>query len=271
MAEGRGTVRLVVEHREGCSVVARCGGSVPVAARVLRRARPGFAAVALVQTAGGPVGGDTVEIEVDVGPGAALEVSAVAATVALPGRGRVRQQVRCRVGSGGRLLWRAAPVIVAVSTGYEASLELDLAPGAAALVRETVVRGRHGEPGGSFGLRLWCDLAGAPLLRDAVQGAPGSATLDSASVLGGARAYGSVALLGERARAEDPDECSLAGPGSLVRALAGDALSLATRLAPVQSAYTRALAGHSDTPAEDCSDSSGDAGSREARELEVVA
>jgi urease accessory protein len=243
MTELGGIVRLRAERREGRSVVVRRAGSVPVAARVLRRARAGFAEVALVQTAGGPVGGDRLEIDVEVGAGAALEVGALAATLVLPGRGPARQVVRCRVADDGRLIWRGAPVIVASGAAYEGSLELDLGLGAAAVVRETVVRGRHGETGGACEVALRCDLAGEPLLRDAVRAAPGSPALDSAAVLGGASTCGSVALLGLRAAADDPDECALARPGMLVRGLAPDALALARRLAPVQAAYTRALTG----------------------------
>jgi urease accessory protein len=234
-------VHLCVERRGEQSVVTRCSGVTPLAPRLLARSHDGFAAVALIQTAGGPLGGDAVAIEVDVGPGAALELRTIAATVVLPGHGPATQAARVRLGAGARLVWHAEPVIVTRGADYDATLDLELASGATAVVRESVLRGRHGEPGGDATLRLRCDLAGGPLLRDAVRIRAHAPETDSAAVLGGARAYGSVALLGLRAGTGDQDECALAGPGTVLRAVAADAAALSARLALAGAAYEAAV------------------------------
>jgi urease accessory protein len=230
-----------VERRGARSVVARCRGAIPLAPRLLAQAPAGFAGVGLVQTAGGPLGGDAVTIDVDVGPGAALLLRTIAATVVLPGDGPAVQAVRIRLGRQARLVYAAEPVIVAAGAHYRAEVRLDLELGAGALVRESIVRGRHAEPGGAVETSLRCDLDGQPVLRDAVRIASGDLTADSAAVLGGARAYGAMALCGLRAATEDPDACRLAAPGAVLRALAPDAATLAARLAPTAAAWEAAL------------------------------
>jgi urease accessory protein len=232
----------VVEQRRGQSTVTRCRGSVPVAPRLLARAPPGFAGIGLVQTAGGPLGGDAVTIDVDVGPGAALALRTIAATVVLPGAGPATQAIRITLAPRARLLYHAEPVIVSASADYRSALRIDLGAGAAALVRETVVRGRYGERGGAIDMRLRCDHDGRPLLRDAVRidGATDPAA-DTAAVLNGARAYGSLALLGSGAAPTDPDACPLAGPGIVLRAVASDAATLEARLDAVMATWQSAL------------------------------
>jgi urease accessory protein len=239
--EVRGAVFVRVERRGPRSVVTRCSGSAPLAPRLLTPSRSWLAAVALVQTAGGPLGGDAVEIEVDVGPDAALDLRTIAATVVLRGPEPARQVVRARVADGARLRVGAEPVIVVAGARYESVIDVDLGADAAALVHETFVRGRSHEPGGAARALLRCDLQGRPLLRDAVSlDAPGAAS-DSPAVVAGARAYGSAVLLGVRAPATDPDECELAGPGSVLRVLADDAAGVAARLAAVRATHDACL------------------------------
>jgi urease accessory protein len=230
-----------VERRGPRSVVTRCSGSAPLAPRPLAQAKSWLAAVALVQTAGGPLGGDAVEIEVEVGPGAALDLRTIAATVVLRGAGPAGQVVRARLGEGARLRLRCEPIIVVAGASHVSAIDIDLAADAAAAVRETYVRGRSREPGGSVEALLRCDLDGRPLLRDAVRlDAPGALT-DSPAVAAGARVYGSSVLLGLRAPATDPDECALAGPGSLLRVLADTAAGVAPRRAAVGAAHDEFL------------------------------
>lgn len=237
----RGTVRLEVQRRAGRSALTRCAATTPVAARPLTRAPPGFAAVALVQSVGGPLGGDEASIEVDVGAEAALEVRTLAATLVLGGPGEARQHARIRLGPGARLLWDAEPVVVTRGARFRATLEIELAEGAVAFVRETWVRGRHDEPGGELEATLRADLTGQPLLRDATRFAPGEPAVDSAAVLGGARTCGTLALLGRRAPVADLDACDLAGEGTLLRAVAAGTAALDRRLADPQRALRAAL------------------------------
>jgi urease accessory protein len=147
-----------------------------------------------------------------------------------------------RVGAGGRLAWVPEPLILAADCDLEASVELELAAGAAAFTRELVVLGRHGERPGRYRSSMRCELDGAPLLHDAVEIDGGGGGASSAAVLAGAEAFASLALLGVATRERlDADELALAGPGVVLRALAPDAASLRERLAPAESAYLGAL------------------------------
>ena len=229
----RGALRLRVERRGGRSVVVEAGGHVPYAARVVP-GREGWARVVLVQTIAGPLGGDRVAIEVDVGAGAALEVTGNAATLAFPAAAPARQEVRLRV--AGRIAWLPQPLILAAGCDLEASLELELAAGAGAVTRELVVLGRHGEEAGRYRSRLRAELDGAPLLHDEVR-----LPNDSPVTLDGARAYGTLALLGREPRGVDPDELVLAGPGRVLRALGVEAADVHARLAHAEAAWLGAL------------------------------
>jgi urease accessory protein len=237
-----GRLRLRVEQRAGRAVVTRAEGHVPYAARIVP-GRPGWARVALVQTIAGPLAGDRFVLEVELGSGAALELTTNAATLAFPAATPAFHKFCCEVGAGARLAWLPQPLVLAAGCDLVASVDLELAAGAAAVTREIVVLGRHGEQAGSYQARLRCDVEGAPLLRDAVKIDHDGIAAESFAVLAGARTFGSLALLGLRTEEPaDRDELALAGPGSVFRALAPDTASLAARTAPVEAAYLRALA-----------------------------
>jgi urease accessory protein len=231
-----------VERRGDCSSVVEARGHVPYAARVTP-AGPGWARVVLVQTIAGPLAGDRTAIEVEVRPGAALEVVGNAATLAFPCSEPARHEVRIRVGRDARLAWLPEPLILASGCHFEASVELELATDAAAITRELVVLGRHGEDAGRYRSSLRCELDVAPLLHDTVELEQAGVGLSSPAVLAGAAAFASVALLGIRPDpATDPDELALAGPGAVLRALGPDAASVHARIAPVEAAYRSTLA-----------------------------
>ena len=137
-----------------------------------------------------------------------------------------------RLDEGARFAWLPQPLILAAGCDLEASVELELAAGAAAVTRELVVLGRHGEQPGRYRSRLRCELDGAPLLHDEVR-LPGDTPVD----LDGARAYGSLALLGLEPEPADPEELALAGPGRVLRALAPEAATLHARLAAAEAAW----------------------------------
>jgi urease accessory protein len=230
-----------VERRGGRSSLVEASGHEPYAARPVP-GRPGWARVVLVQTIASPLAGDKVTIDVEVGPGAALELVGNAATLAYPCSEPARHEVRMAVATNGRLAWLPEPLILAADCDLEASIELELAPGAAAFTRELVVLGRHGERPGRYLSRLRCELDGTPLLHDGVSIDAGGVLASSAAVLAGAGAFASLALLGIATRERvDAEELLLAGPGVVLRALAADAASLRARLAPAESAYDRAL------------------------------
>jgi urease accessory protein len=121
--------------------------------------------IGLLATTALLLGGDAVDLEVEVGPGVTLELSDVAGTVAYDGRGHpATWTVRVRVAEGGRLRWSGEPFVVADGADVTRTLSLELADGAVALVRETVVLGRTGQLGGVLRNRATVLQAGLPVL-----------------------------------------------------------------------------------------------------------
>jgi len=191
----------------------------------------GAGRVHLVQTAGGPLGGDELGLDVTVRADSDLEVRSAAATVAQPGPSgeAAYWSVTATVGAGGAMRWWPEPTVVCAGADYRARLCVDLADGARLVLREQVVLGRAGEVGGRYRGRLTVRVCGIPLLDtetvldgadDALSGPAGSA---------GFRVLGSVVVAGpdlpqpgETAHA-DPGVRSavlpLDGPGHLILAL----------------------------------------------------
>ena len=198
--------------------------------------RESAGAVYLVGAGAGPLGGDDLDLSVDVGPGARLEIRSAAASLVLPGRGGPsRLSVRARVAAGGRLVFAPEPAIAAAGCDHRAYAEATLEAGAELVWREEILLGRHGERPGRYLSRLDATAGGVPLLRHELrvdEDAP------SAAVLGDAGAVGTVLLaadgLGDGAPEPYAEEglavLPLAGPGVLVTALASDAVRLRERL-----------------------------------------
>ncbi|MGI8411438.1 MAG: urease accessory protein UreD [Solirubrobacteraceae bacterium] len=260
MSPASGVVTICVQRRGARSIVTGCSGTAPLAPRVVTGEREDWAQVVMVSTVAGPLPGDEVSIEIEIGPGARLNLCSAAATIAYPrwGAGRERrsiQRLRCTIAAGGRLAWRQAELVLTSGARHESRVDLRLRADAAAMVQETIIRGRHGEPGGSLLASLCCDLEGRALLRESVVVEPDDPVTDSSVVLAGARVYGSVSLLGLRATSEDPAELTLARPGCLLRAMGDDALAVGKRLAPARAAYLARLVRASESPRWDGLDS----------------
>jgi urease accessory protein len=163
-------------------VVVECDGSGRSVVRELRSkaaltllpqrgataARSPVATVHLVGSATTPLGGDDVGLDVEVGPGADLVLTGVAAALALPGQGRAgsRLVVRLQVGECARVRYLPEPTIVTRRAEHHSELYADLAPGARLRCREVLVAGRNGEASGRYhGLTRVRDAAtGRPLL-----------------------------------------------------------------------------------------------------------
>lgn len=193
--------------------------------------------VYLVGAAAGPLGGDDLRLDIDVGPGSRLVLRSAAASLLLPGlHGSTSSlRIRARVGAGGYLDFGPQPAVAAAGCDHRTSAAAELAPSAALRWREEVVLGRHGEPSGRYLSRLDVTLAGSPVYRGGLMvGCPG--TDASSAVLDGARAAGAVLLVAEN-QPQPPAAASdglavlpLAGPGTAVSATAPDAATLARRL-----------------------------------------
>ncbi|MGX7674793.1 urease accessory protein UreD [Plantactinospora sp. DSM 117369] len=151
----------------------------------------------LVGGAAGPLGGDRLRIEIEVGPGARLCVRSVAASLALPARdgAESRLVVQARVAAGGRLRWLPEPLIGAAGCAHRTTCVVELAEGAALCWREELVCGRHAEPVGDVRLEMTARYGGRTLLRNDLVVGPGAAGWSGPAVLGGARAVGSVLMV----------------------------------------------------------------------------
>lgn len=105
--------------------------------------------IGLLATTALLLGGDVVELEVRLGPGARLDLFDVAGTVAYHGRGEPSGwHVRFELAEGASLTYAGEPFVVGDGADVTRTLDLDLAPGAAAAVRDTLVLGRAGQRGG---------------------------------------------------------------------------------------------------------------------------
>jgi len=219
--------------RAAARIVADSDGRLPLlrsqAPLVLR---PTADAVYLVSAAGGPVGGDVLDLRIEVRAGATLRLRTVAASVALPGLSGASSvlTVSATVAAGGVLEYLPEPMVVADGARHVTELRADVAAGASLVLRDELVLGRHGERGGSCRTRLHVDYADRPLLRHevAIDGAD-EVSLGPA-ILAGHRAYGTLLHAGisgpPACAAPDVAVMPLAGPGTLVSALATDSLAL---------------------------------------------
>ena len=199
----------------------------PISPRILRIADNG-ARIGLVATQALLLGGDHVRLDIEVGPGAWLELVETAGTVAYDADGaKSSWTVSIRVAEGGVLIWPGEPFVVSSGANVARSSTIELGEGAVACIRETLVLGRSGEIGGAIRsamsvrhdtgaerrtelLREDLDLTDPP-----TRGLPG--------LLGDTRIIDTVSLLGMRAPTEPAvptgQKFDLDGPGTLARSL----------------------------------------------------
>ncbi len=156
------------------------------------------AKVALVATTALLLGGDRVDLRLDIGPGAWLEIVEIAGTVAYNAEGKQSEwNVRATIGAGGLLILHGEPFVVADGANVLRRSTVELDSSAIACIRETVVLGRSGERGGALRLTNRVDRGGRPVLledldlRDrAVRELPGvlgrAAVIDTVTLLGAA-------------------------------------------------------------------------------------
>jgi urease accessory protein len=191
-------------------------------------------ALYLVGGAGGPLGGDDLALDIEVGPGARLTIRTAAASVALPGRGPSTVAVTARVAAGGELQWLPEPLVAARGCDHHMSAVIVVQGDGTLVWREEIVLGRHQELPGSVVTRTQVDLDGAPLLRQELALGASHPAASGPSVTAGARAVGSVLLVGmpwpggpgAQVLGATAVVLPLAGAGAQVLALAGGASEL---------------------------------------------
>lgn len=206
----------------------------------------GAAHVALATSAAGPLGGDDFGLDVEVGPGAALVLTTVSASLLLPGPSGEPSctTTTVRVGEGATMVWWPQPVIAACGCDHTAHTEISLAEGARLVFREELIFGRHGEPSGSLRQQVRVTLGGRPLHHQELHVGPDAPGWDGPAVTGGYRASGSVLLVDPGLAPTETSEpthvqsevrssgavLSLAGPATLITALGADSHELRCRL-----------------------------------------
>lgn len=229
--------RLVVERDDqGRNVVRELRSMAPITlvphrGQVRSVHRP--ALVHLVSSVTAPLGGDDLELAVEVGPGAHLVLRGVAATLALPGHrpGGSRAAVRLDVADGASVQYLPEPTVVTSRARHEAEFAARLAGGARLRTREVLVLGRSGERPGDLVSTVRVRRDGGPALHQTQRiGVPEWDA--SAAHLAGRRVLGTEVLFW----GEDPQAAlstdwwslvPLARGGSLVTALASDAVTAA--------------------------------------------
>ncbi|MFD0927464.1 urease accessory protein UreD [Williamsia deligens] len=141
-----------------------------------------------MSTAATPLGGDHIDIRVELEPGVRLCIGSVAATIALPSRHDPYSAATwtLTVADDAELHVVPQPTVVAAAATHETTTTLTAAGSSVVRVEERVQLGRYGEAGGSWSGRLVVDVDGVPALRhrldlgdDAVAGAGHRALLSS--------------------------------------------------------------------------------------------
>ncbi len=199
-------------------------------------------AVYLVGGAAGPIGGDELSIDLEIGPGATLAVASTAAMIALPGRDSAPStlRVRVRVRTGGTLKWLPEPTVGAFGCRHRVTTLIDLGVDSRLTWREELIAGRWGEESGSVSSSLRIEVQGRPLLHQSLGIGPDAPEWTSPAVVGTHRAVGSMVIVDPNSAGAGSNKTlsgplvarmPLPGPGVLVTALAGGAADLRRVLA----------------------------------------
>lgn len=154
----------------------------------------GGARVSLVPDGALLLGGDAIELDIEVGPGACLDLVEPGGTVAFDMRGgRASWSVLVTLGPGARLTWAGEPFIVSAGADVRRTTVVRMAQSATLAMRETLVLGRHGESPGRILQHTAVSVDREPVL---VEELPLD-DLDAAILLGGHRVLASVLAVGE--------------------------------------------------------------------------
>jgi urease accessory protein len=190
-----GTVDVVVAAGAGAQPRLThlfCTGSIA--------ARPTPRGLWLVGASANPIGGDSVDVRLDIGHDAELEVRSASAAVARRGHCTAHscQEVAATVGRGATLSWLTEPSIAARGACHETTAEVQLAAGAKLAWYDGVVLGRDGEEYGSWRSRLSIRRCERPVFVSDLSLGPAYPWWRSPAVLDGARCCLSLVVV-------DPD------------------------------------------------------------------
>jgi urease accessory protein len=207
-------------------------------------------ALYLVGGAGGPLGGDDLALDVEVGPGAHLRVRSAGATLAQPGPHGGSSRLRCtiRVGDGASLDWAPEPLVSVRASDHVVETTVDLAASAWLELHDEIALGRADEAPGRLRSRCRVTRDGVPVLaHDLDLGGPDGAWAGPAGI-GPARFVTSILRVGPDLRAPDPGAVATAdGRAGCFPLVPGAVLWMA--VASTRGGARRLLAAASETPA----------------------
>lgn len=199
--DGRWSIRVAV--RQGESRVVDSYASAPLhylpyvpGSRHSRDA----ALVTLVNSSGGVLGGDRLAVDVEIDRHARLDLVTQSATrLYRSTAGKARMTQRLRLGTGASIEYFPDEIIPFAGSDFEQTTQVDLAPGARAILAETVAAGRLAR-GERFAfarlvLDLRCVAGGRLVLRDRAELEPARRPLDRPGILGDAGAWASFYVL----------------------------------------------------------------------------
>lgn len=215
--------------RVAVGLTSAAAGDGPVVRPVLVSSDEYGAQVSLVPEGALLLSGDDVLIEVYVGCGLRLELVEPGGTVAyVMEGGSASWEVRIDLAAKATLVWAGEPFVVSAGATVDRTTTVTVGSGAVLAVREMLVLGRHGERPGTVRQELAVTgPLGVPILHETFHVGPQSSSL----LLGGARAIGTVLLVGGRLPVtSDGTRLDLHEEGTVVRSLATEA----HRAAPVQ-------------------------------------
>ncbi|WP_249353945.1 urease accessory protein UreD [Microbacterium sp. 2FI] len=205
-----GTRIAVTAGEPRAHVALSVGALAPrLVARDATRAHVAVAAAGMVL-----LGGDHVHVGIDVGAGCTLEIQDVGGTVAYRGS-RSSWVVDIRIGPDATLLWDGLPFVVTDGADVERRSTVTLEPGARAVIRETLVLGRHGERGGRLASALAVADRDGPILVERLEA---DGTAPEPGVLGVNRVHDAVVAVGFRPRLQ-PNDLEFERAGAMARHL----------------------------------------------------
>ncbi|MFN3641500.1 MAG: urease accessory protein UreD [Gemmobacter sp.] len=205
--------------------------------------------VVFLNTSGGLTGGDRLALTVDLGASAqAVATTQTAERAYAAGGAAASVTVAAQVGAGGRLDWLPQETILYEGSDLDRQTTIDLAADATCLMAEMVILGRHamGETLREARLRdaRVVRRAGRPVWAETLRLDAGTlARGGDAAVLGGARAFAVIALIGPEAEDALPRlRAALDLPGVEAAASAWDGKCVARLMAPAGWPLRRAVA-----------------------------
>jgi urease accessory protein len=124
--------------------------------------------VMIVNTAAGPIGGDRLELHIEVQDGADLILGGVAASMALPGApgtGHSKLDISIKLGENSKLVWKPQPLILASGSHHQQLITISAHSSSQFIYGDTFQFGRHEEETGRIEQHLSVRINNVEFLR----------------------------------------------------------------------------------------------------------